>query len=104
MVARCGPGAGATFQPACFSRFAVRATGLPGNPLLESATREGPGIDRAGVHDGSGTGLQASAGAAPEGDTIFQRSGFSRVKVAPRSLQACPPLLYEAHRRNIASI
>jgi hypothetical protein len=67
MVARRGPGAGATFQPACFSRFAVRATGLPADPLPESAAREGPGIDRAGVREGSGTGPQASAGAAPEG-------------------------------------
>src|SRR5712671_7173767 len=37
-------------------------------------------------------------------DIIFQRPRFSRAKVAPRSLQASPLLLYEAHRRNIASI
>ena len=37
-------------------------------------------------------------------DTIFQSLAFSRLKVTPRSLQACPPVLYEAHRRNIASI
>jgi hypothetical protein len=37
-------------------------------------------------------------------DTIFQGRGFSRAKVALRSLRATPPLLYEAHRRNIASI
>ena len=34
----------------------------------------------------------------------FGAEGFSRAKVALRSLQATPPLLYEAHRRNIASI
>jgi hypothetical protein len=67
MVARCGPGAEATFQPACFSRFAASATGLPADPFLESATREGPGIHRAGVRDGSDTRRQALAGAAPEG-------------------------------------
>src|SRR5712664_2947827 len=37
-------------------------------------------------------------------DTIFQRLAFSGAKVALRSLQGPPPLLYEAHRRNIASI
>jgi hypothetical protein len=34
----------------------------------------------------------------------FGTEGFSRAKVALRSLRATPPLLYEAHRRNIASI
>ena len=50
-----------------------------------------------------------SAGKAPHlpgalSDTIFQAGGFSRAKVASTSLQAPTPLLYEAHRRNIASI
>jgi plasmid stabilization system protein ParE len=46
-----------------------------------------------------------SPGSAADGtDTIFQRLGFSGRKVALRSLQGCRPLLYEAHRRNIASI
>src|SRR5258708_38911464 len=44
---------------------------------------------------------QAGPGRA---DIIFQRPRFSRAKLAPRSLQASPLLLYEAHRRNIASI
>ena len=39
-----------------------------------------------------------------DGDTIFQSLAFSRSKLAPRSLQAPAPLLYEAHRRSIASI
>src|SRR5882724_4886155 len=42
--------------------------------------------------------------ARSNGDTIFQRLAFSGAKVALRSLQGPPPLLYEAHRRNIASI
>jgi hypothetical protein len=65
MVARSGPGAGATFQPACFSRFAASATGLPADPFPESATREGPGIHLAGVRDGSDVRRQALTGAAP---------------------------------------
>jgi molecular chaperone DnaK len=49
--------------------------------------------------------VKASNGDAwVEADTIFQRLGFSWAKVALRSLQAHTPLLYEAHRRNIASI
>src|SRR5258706_2545571 len=44
---------------------------------------------------------QAGPGRA---DIIFQRPRLSTAKVAPWSLQANPLLLYEAHRRNIASI
>ena len=55
-------------------------------------------------------GTTASASGLPpgavrvDGDTIFQSRAFSWPKVASQSLQAPTPLLYEAHRRNIASI
>ena len=50
-------------------------------------------------------GRQISSHPSPvKADTIFQGRGFSWAKVALQSLQASTPLLYEAHRRNIASI
>ncbi|SHK66506.1 hypothetical protein SAMN05444159_3855 [Bradyrhizobium lablabi] len=53
----------------------------------------------------AGRGGAGGAGrGGPKGDTIFQGRGFSRVKVARKSLRGLAPLLYEAHRRNIASI
>src|ERR1700730_15680209 len=63
------------------------------------------GAGRAGLRRLLVTRLRGSPRPArSNGDTIFQRLAFSGAKVALRSLRGPPPLLYEAHRRNIASI
>ena len=79
-------------------QLAVRIYHLPG-PALIAPVFVACLLSRPRVS--SGLGSRASPGL--KGDTISQRSWFSWAKVAPRSLRGPPPLLYETHRRNIAS-
>ena len=86
-----------------------RRVQLPRSPPARQLAPEGlslarTGADRPGLPPSISRRGCASRLAPVLWDTIFQRLDFSWVKVASRSLRGPPPLLYEAHRRNIASI
>src|SRR5450631_2619913 len=77
------------FRQQAGPRFRSRNVSAAGPPLIAP-------VDRAHRF--------VRSGPRPERTLSFKVEGFSGAKVASASLQGLPPLLYEAHRRNIASI
>ena len=65
----------------------------PATPAVAAPSLRAPSVD-----------TLAAANRRWPPDIIFQLRAFSWAWIAARSLRAPTPLLYEAHRRNIASI
>src|ERR1700676_520557 len=105
MVGRCDPLSGATFSVRpLLAVLTIRQQATPRFRSLKPYHLPGPDRARPHGYPAGAAARRCQGRSGPEADTIFQGLGFSRANVAPRSLQALPPLLYEAHRRNIASI